>query len=139
MDANTKAEFRAAYAAEAASVPAARSQLRDWLESAEADERCIPDVLLAVTEACANAARHAYPEGDGIVRIRATSERGHLDVVVRDYGASIQRARPESAGLGLGLPIMGRLASDLEISTSPGFGTEVRMHFSAPSTPADRV
>jgi serine/threonine-protein kinase RsbW len=129
MNADDTADFRSTFAARPASVPVARRELRRWLECHRMDEARIPDVLLAVTEACANAARHAYPEGDGVVRIHAVESAGQVSVVVRDYGTSIPRARTRSTGLGLGLPMMSRLATKLEISTSPGFGTEVRMRF----------
>jgi serine/threonine-protein kinase RsbW/stage II sporulation protein AB (anti-sigma F factor) len=37
--------------------------------------------------------------------------------------------RPDSPGLGLGLPLMTRLADAVQISTHPEGGTEVRMTF----------
>ncbi len=128
--------FRSTFAAEPASVPVVRRELREWLEHGHIDEGRVPDVLLAVTEACANAARHAYPGGGGVVRIQAVDTDGSLSIVVRDYGTGIQRARARSAGMGLGLPLMGRLATSLEISTNPGSGTEVRMRFAGTPRPA---
>jgi len=135
MAVESRNEFRSTFAAEPASVPVARHELREWLEDGHIDEGRVPDVLLAVTEACANAARHAYPGGEGVVRIQAVDTDGGLSIVVRDYGAGIQRARARSAGRGLGLPMMGRLATSLQISTNPGFGTEVRMRFTGARRP----
>ena len=136
MAVDSRNEFRSTLAAEPASVPVARRELREWLQHGQIDKGRIPDVLLAVTEACANAARHAYPGGEGVVRIQAVDTDGSLSIVVRDYGASIQRARARSTGRGLGLPIMRRLATSLEISSDPGFGTEVRMRFAGAPRPA---
>jgi hypothetical protein len=42
------------------------------------------------------------------------------------------RPRPDSPGFGIGLPLIGNLASAVEIHEAPGGGTEVRMTFTAP-------
>jgi anti-sigma regulatory factor (Ser/Thr protein kinase) len=136
MGTNDTTKFQSTFDAVPACVPAARRELRRWLEQGQFAQECIPDVLLAVTEACANAARHAYPGGEGVVRIQAVDTDGSLSIVVRDYGTGIQRARARSVGMGLGLPLMGRLATSLEISTNPGSGTEVRMRFAGTPRPA---
>jgi serine/threonine-protein kinase RsbW/stage II sporulation protein AB (anti-sigma F factor) len=51
-----------------------------------------------------------------------------VHVVVRDHGRGMT-PRPDSPGLGLGLPLMTRLADAVQISTHPEGGTEVRMTF----------
>ena len=51
-----------------------------------------------------------------------------LTVVVSDHGRGIV-PRPDSPGLGLGLPLIATLAESLELGTGPGDETEVRMTF----------
>jgi len=52
---------------------------------------------------------------------------GHLRVVVSDNGEGM-RERHDSPGLGLGLPLIDRLAEAVEVS-GDGDGTHVRMDF----------
>jgi stage II sporulation protein AB (anti-sigma F factor) len=89
-----------------------------------------PDVALAVSEAITNAVLHAYRDGDtGDVRVVACAEPDRLVVVVRDYGCGM-KPNPDSPGLGLGLAVIGRLATELNIERpDEGGGTRLRMCF----------
>lgn len=89
------------------------------------------DVALAVGEACANAVVHGYADREpGVMRITADSTPEGLQVVVTDEGRGMA-SRPDSPGLGLGLPLMASLTSALEVRVSPAGGTEIRMTFAA--------
>jgi serine/threonine-protein kinase RsbW/stage II sporulation protein AB (anti-sigma F factor) len=59
---------------------------------------------------------------------------GALTVVVSDEGRGIL-PRPDSPGLGLGLPLIATLASTLELGTNDREETEVRMTFELDRTP----
>ena len=89
-----------------------------------------PDVALAVSEAITNAVLHAYRhETAGPVRVVACAEPDRLVVVVRDYGCGMS-PNPDSPGLGLGLAVIGRLATELNIERpEEGGGTRLRMCF----------
>ncbi|MGO8956226.1 MAG: ATP-binding protein [Streptosporangiaceae bacterium] len=54
-------EFCLVFPRESLSVPVMRRVLGDTLSRLGVDERCIADLLLAVTEACTNVLRHAGP------------------------------------------------------------------------------
>ena len=58
----------------------------------------ILDIALAVTEACANVVRHAYPDGDGEVEVEAALLDGDLVVCVSDagWGSNIPAGSPVS-------------------------------------------
>lgn len=87
------------------------------------------EVGLAVTEAVTNVVHHAYPgEEGGDVRLVMCAEPERLVVVVRDWGHGMV-PRPDSPGLGLGLPTIATLASALVVEEADGAGTLVRMHF----------
>ena len=89
----------------------------------------IADVRLAVTEALANVVRHAYPDGAaGPVDIEVRTVRSELTVTVSDAGGGV-RPRPDSPGLGLGLPLIATLAETLELGRDEKDRTEVRMTF----------
>ena len=115
-------------------VPASVSELRHALS---ARLQCLPvplelveDISLAVSEAATNAVLHAYV-GDaepGPLVLSASLLDDRVHVVIRDHGRGMT-PRPDSPGLGLGLPLMTRLADAVQISTHPDGGTEVRMTF----------
>jgi stage II sporulation protein AB (anti-sigma F factor) len=91
-----------------------------------------PDIALAVSEAVTNAVLHAYRDGKpGDMRVVACSEPDRLVVVVRDYGCGMS-PHPNSPGLGLGLSVIGRLTTELNIERpDEGGGTRLRMSFAA--------
>ena len=70
---------------------------------------------LAVTEACTNVVVHAYPDGrEGPMEVTATLTDDTLTVVVRDEGHGMG-LRPDSPGLGLGLPLIASLAETVRL------------------------
>jgi anti-sigma regulatory factor (Ser/Thr protein kinase) len=91
-------------------------------------DQTLSDIKLAVTEACTNVVVHAYPGEEGKLGVRAMVDDRRLTVVVVDTGRGIL-PRPDSPGLGLGLPLIATLAESLELGTGPGDETEVRMTF----------
>jgi serine/threonine-protein kinase RsbW len=121
--------FELELAAETDNVPLVRHALRGLLEASGVTEERISDITLAVTEACANAVLHAYPDTNGQFEAFADlSPAGELVVTVRDHGSGMA-PRVDSPGLGVGLPVMAAIADALEIDTPEGSGTVVRMTF----------
>jgi len=94
------------------------------------DPAALADVKLAVTEACTNVVMHAYPDGvDGELWVSATLGEDSIVIAVRDAGRGIT-PRPDSPGLGLGLPLIASLAEHLEVGSDAGDATtEVTMVF----------
>ena len=97
-------------------------------EVLEVDDQTLSDIKLAVTEACTNVVVHAYPEGEGPMGLRASIEGRQLALVIIDRRRDIV-PRPDSPGLGLGLPLIATLAESLELGTGLSEETEVRMTF----------
>ena len=95
----------------------------------EVGDQTLSDIKLAVTEACTNVVIHAYDiDAPGSLEVDATIDDSHLTVVIRDNGRGIV-PRPDSPGLGLGLPLIATLAESLELGTDDSDNTEVRMMF----------
>jgi anti-sigma regulatory factor (Ser/Thr protein kinase) len=102
---------------------------------ARLDESTLADLKLAVTEACANAVRHAYADDDpGDVRLRMKLEDdGSLVVEVSDEGGGfditgVRRWDPSSMReSGMGFEIMRSIVDDVEIESAPSSGTVVRL------------
>ncbi len=97
-------------------------------EALDVDEQTLSDIKLAVTEACTNVVVHAYSGAEGPLEVYATVNERLLTIVVRDQGCGIL-PRPDSPGLGLGLPLIATLAESLELGTDGADRTEVRMTF----------
>ena len=112
----------------------ARLALTGVARLGETDEEALADVRLAVTEAAANACRHAYADGDGDVTIRLSlAADGRLEVVVEDDGVGFDRRgvpdwkADELGDGGMGLAIIRTVADDVTIGPLPGgSGTRVR-------------
>ena len=114
--------------ARAENVAVARHAIGGLADVLEVSDQTLADVKLAVTEACTNVVVHAYPDGEGPMAVRATVDEDVLQVVVTDEGRGIV-PRPDSPGLGLGLPLIATLAESLELGTGARQETEVRMTF----------
>ena len=85
-------------------------------------------VMLAVSEAVANAVVHAYRDRQpGPVRVIASFEDHALHVVVSDDGTGM-KPRTDSPGMGMGLALIARLSSSVQID-GDGDGTRVSMRF----------
>lgn len=98
----------------------------------------IADIKTAVSEAVTNAIVHGYDNGIGPVSIRASiTPFGLLSVEVQDSGkgiADVQQAMepfyttlPEQERSGMGFAVMQTFMDDLEVESTPGKGTLVRM------------
>jgi anti-sigma regulatory factor (Ser/Thr protein kinase) len=109
-------------------VPEARRMLRDFVQENCPESADLADpVALTVSEAVGNAVRHAYPGGTGPVEVEAEMDEPDLVVYVRDEGIGVG-GPSGNPGLGLGMPIMRRLAR-LRIERRPGGGTQVALRF----------
>ncbi len=112
----------------------ARLALTGIGQLANADEEALADLRLAVTEATANACRHAYDDGEGDVALLLTlAHDGQLEVIVEDGGRGFDREnvtawKPDELGEeGMGLAIIRAVADDVEIGPrASGSGTRIR-------------
>lgn len=109
------------------SVPEARLRVRTWCEAEHVGDRIRADLLLAVTEAAANAVRHAYPGGrPGTFSLAARREGGDIMVEIRDTGVGMGGAA-RSPGGGLGLEILRRLFPEATVARDdPGTRVTIR-------------
>jgi serine/threonine-protein kinase RsbW len=110
-------------------VAVVRHVLGAFAEALQLPDPVIEDMRLAVTEACTNVVRHAYAGGDpGPVEILIRPEGETLQVVVADQGRGLGPSE-DTAGSGLGLPLIAALAHSLEIEPAPPSGSRLRMSF----------
>lgn len=98
----------------------------------------IADLKTAVSEAVTNAIVHGYEGTRGMVTMRcAIDDRGMITVEISDEGRGIPdieqamepffTTRPEQERSGMGFAVMQTFMDDLEVESTPGGGTMVRM------------
>lgn len=128
--------MRQVYPATPGSVGHARHAVLEFAAEAGAHADAVRAICLAVTEACANVAVHAYRDraAPGEMVVAATETAGDLSVSVVDHGMGLT-PRPDSPGIGMGMPLMSQLSDKLEVQTSEGTGTSICMRFSLRGRP----
>jgi serine/threonine-protein kinase RsbW len=105
-------------------------------------DELLADLKLALTEACGNCVRHAYPDGPGDVSVAYALDDRTIEIVVEDQGIGLDPAvkttRTSDEG-GMGMSIIRTIVDELEIRPGAnGRGTIVRMtkRLSTPSASA---
>jgi serine/threonine-protein kinase RsbW len=96
-------------------------------------DETLADLKLALTEACSNSVRHAYPQGDGQVEIRYELHADRLVIEVADDGEGFDHRPPtgeddDLAEGGLGIAIIRAVADEFELGAKSG-GRGSRLRF----------
>jgi PAS domain S-box-containing protein len=86
--------------------------------------RAIPLGLIA-SELLTNAAKHAYPDGDGVIRAGVATEGDRLLLTVADQGVGLPPGGITRAGLGSSIvrSLAAQIGVQMEQSSAPGAGT----------------
>jgi len=98
----------------------------------------LADIRTAVSEAVTNAIVHAYGRGmPGTVVLQASALADRFEVTVQDNGRGIEdvpqamepffTTQPEAERSGMGFTVMQSFMDEVEVRSSPGQGTCVRM------------
>jgi anti-sigma regulatory factor (Ser/Thr protein kinase) len=107
-----------------------RHVLGAFAEALRLDDELVEDLRLAVTEACTNVVRHAYPPDQaGPVEISIQPLEEYVSVIVSDHGRGIGTSS-DTTGPGLGLPLIAAIADEVDLQPVPGGGSRVAMTFS---------
>ena len=118
--------------ADPAKLRSVRRNVGRWLSGHDVPKSDAEDIILASSEACANAIEHAYGPGEGSVEIEAEVNGGEVTIVVQDGG----RWRTSRNGdRGRGLPLM-EACMDSCTLTRDDAGTVVRMMRRVPRSPS---
>ena len=96
-------------------------------------DELLADLKLAITEACGNSVRHAYPDGQGDVFVSYVFDGDAIEMIVEDKGIGLQAPGaaapgPTTGESGMGMSIIRTVVDELEIRPgADGRGTVVRM------------
>jgi anti-sigma regulatory factor (Ser/Thr protein kinase) len=126
-------DVRLALPARPENVALIRHVLGALAEALDLPAEIVEDMRLAVTEACTNVVRHAYDHSEpGRLEIVIRPDGDRLEIIVSDEGRGIGPS-PDTAGPGLGLPLIAALADSLVIEHAPRAGSRLAMSFLRPS------
>lgn len=84
-------------------MPVLRETLRSWLEDAGAAKTEVFEIVLAATEAFANAIEHPQRPSSDLVEIEGTIAHSTVGISIRDYGRWQDEWSKEDGGLGLAI------------------------------------
>ena len=118
---------------ERACVVAFRDEMIGFAAAHGVPEPKLGDLKLAVSEAATNAVTHAFlglaTPGRVTGTIDVDARAGRVTIVVSDDGIGLT-PRPDSPGLGLGLPLIAAIAESIDLRAgAEGIGTELWMSF----------
>ncbi|MFL5860686.1 MAG: ATP-binding protein [Solirubrobacteraceae bacterium] len=108
-----------------------RGMLGGVAELLSIDPELLDDLKTSVSEACNNVVLHAYGGDPGPMEVGLFVTDDHFSVVVTDRGVGMSAPPPAGdVSQGIGLSVIRALTQDVQFSSAPGGGTEVRMDFS---------
>ena len=117
--------FSHAFRARPSELAPLRQRLGAWLDAQNVDPDAQRSVVLAVSEAAANAVEHGHgSDGLGVVSVMARVDDGRVALSVRDRGGWREPGDPGDRGRGL--PIIEAIVDEVSIEQTEG-GTVVRM------------
>jgi serine/threonine-protein kinase RsbW len=94
------------------------------------DPELLDDLKTSVSEACNNVVLHAYGGDPGPMEVGLFVNADHFSVRVIDQGVGMPAPPPTGdVSQGIGLSVIRALTEDVQFSSAPGGGTEVRMDF----------
>ena len=119
-------------------VPLAMDCVAEWVEKLGLDKRALYEIQLAVDEACANVADHAYRgEEPGDMEVSCYLNEGFFTIRVRDWGMgfdpnnvvvpNVDGPLEERNLGGLGLFIVRQVMDCVQFTHDPDAGNELRM------------
>ena len=121
--------FNASWEATPENVAIARHAVVAHLREVQTSDPPLSDIALAVSEAATNAVTHGYVgRPPGQFRVALAASEDEVEVLVEDDGRGMV-PRPDSPGLGLGLPLIATVADRFETHTVPAGGTRLCMWF----------
>ena len=98
----------------------------------------VADIKTSVSEAVTNSIIHAYPNKDGLIKIKAELFDDEIKIEISDTGIGIENIEEARAPLfttkgnlersGMGFTIMENFMDDLKVESIVGLGTKVTMN-----------
>jgi serine/threonine-protein kinase RsbW/stage II sporulation protein AB (anti-sigma F factor) len=121
--------FELSWRAVPENVPAARHAVLAHLRAADTPDPPLNDIGLAVSEATTNVVNHAYVDRDpGPMGVRIAIGSDEIELTIVDEGSGMV-PRPDTPGLGLGMPLIATVTDRFEVQHRRAGGTRLCLWF----------
>lgn len=138
MSKNIKNEMKIEFASKSANEAFARISVAAFASQLDPTIEEIADIKTSVSEAVTNAIIHAYPNKDGIVKLKATLFENEIEIEISDTGEGIENIEEAKEPLyttkanlersGMGFTIMENFMDELKVESIVGLGTKITMN-----------
>jgi stage II sporulation protein AB (anti-sigma F factor) len=137
MNKNIKNEMKIEFASKSANEAFARIAVAAFASQLDPTIEEIADIKTSVSEAVTNSIIHAYPNKDGIIKLKAVLLDDEIEIEVSDTGEGIENLEEARTPLfttkcnlersGMGFTIMENFMDNLKVESIVGLGTKVTM------------
>lgn len=137
MNRKIKNEMKIEFASKSANEAFARIAVAAFVSQLDPTIEEIADIKTSVSEAVTNSIIHAYPNKDGIVKIKAALYDDEIEIEISDTGSGIENVEEAREPLfttkgnlersGMGFTIMENFMDTLKVESIVGLGTKITM------------
>lgn len=134
---NIKNEMKIEFLSKSANEAFARISIAAFASQLDPTIEEIADIKTSVSEAVTNSIIHAYPNKDGIVKVRAVLYDDEIEIEISDTGEGIENVDEAKAPLfttkgnlersGMGFTIMENFMDHVSVESIVGLGTKIVM------------
>lgn len=138
MEKEIKNEMKMEFLSRSANEAFARIAVASFASQLDPTIEEIADIKTSVSEAVTNSIIHAYPNRDGIVKIKAVLKENEIEIEISDTGDGIENVEEAREPLyttkgnlersGMGFTIMENFMDELKVESILGLGTKVTMN-----------
>ncbi len=138
MNRNIKNEMKIEFLSRSANEAFARIAVAAFASQLDPTIEEIADIKTSVSEAVTNSIIHAYPNKDGLVKLRAVLLDDEIEIEVSDSGEGIEDVEEAKVPLfttkgnlersGMGFTIMENFMDELKVESIVGLGTKITMN-----------
>ena len=126
---NIKNEMKMEFASKSANEAFARVSVAAFVSQLDPTIEEIADIKTSVSEAVTNAIIHAYPNKDGVVKVRALLYEDEIEVIenIEEAREPLYTTKGNLERSGMGFTIMENFMDELKVESIVGLGTKVTM------------
>lgn len=137
MNRNKKNEMKIEFLSKSANESFARIAVAAFASQLDPTIEEIADIKTSVSEAVTNSIIHAYPDKEGVIKLKAVLLEDEIEIEISDTGEGIENIEEAKEPLyttkgnlersGMGFTIMENFMDELKVESILGLGTKITM------------